>query len=99
MNSVNLLNLDILPYKKLWKQVLHQACKDLYKREERDQIKQNANELHTLSAKNWFSKDDNIEIGSFRWICDFLDLDYKKSRKQIFNGYNSNKQKCITREV
>ncbi len=89
--EINLLGIDIDPYKKLWSAVLINAKIDLVKEKnlhnyKHDVItsKQNQIMLNRHSTVYWFNNDSNEEIGSFIWICEFLKKDFKNVRRQIF---------------
>ena len=52
-------------YKKLWAAVLEQAVEDARK---------HTGSVAMEQAHMWF-RSDNVEVGSFLWICSFLDLE------------------------
>ena len=70
----------------LWAGVLIQAIKDLagygrvYKQRERVRVQ--------YHARVWFTSDSR-DVGSFRWICDELELEPSWIRRKMFALINS----------
>ncbi len=83
--QINLLGVDLEAYKKLWVAVLLTAKNDLINETKKYKNKKSTIKLNSSSALYWFNNDHNEEIGSFKWICEFLNKDFKKVREQIFN--------------
>ena len=73
--------------KKLWLGLLRQAIKDL----------KNRNSLVKRKAENYISNKNNYGIGSFIWICDFLQINPANARRKI-NKTNFNELDFVTAE-
>ena len=77
----NCFNADIVPYKKLWFAVLQQAISDVL------------NETTTETAKAYavdFFLDKTNGVGTFYWICDFVDLNPEYVLQNVRRLYMKN---------
>src|SRR6266581_1502516 len=62
--------------RRLWLAVLVQAINDLAHTDERQRLRRHF-------TRFWFTSH-NYDPGSFRWICDHLDLDASWLRRRLF---------------
>ena len=69
------------PEQKLWSGVLGQAVSDL-KRHTPCFIKRGMGWQVNSQVTEWF-KSDSDECGSFIWVCDYLNIDYKTVRQKL----------------
>ncbi len=83
--EINLLNDDIFSYRNLWIAVLLNAKNDLEKEANKYKNKSSIIKFNNNSALYWFNNDHNEEIGSFKWICELLNIDFKRVRTKIFS--------------
>ena len=73
---------------KLWFAVLAQAFRDYYgdiPSEGPSRYREVQVNYCRRNARAWFLSDDTM-MGSFRWIAELFDLDFRAVRKRLFSG-------------
>ena len=74
-------NSDLVPYKKLWFAVLQQAISDV--------LNETTNETARTYAIDFFLDKAN-GVGTFNWICDFINLNPEYVLKNVKRLYMKN---------
>jgi hypothetical protein len=74
-------NLDLVPYKKLWFAVLQQAIGDA--------LNDTSSEITKAYAVDFFL-DKTDGVGTFYWICDFIDMNPEYVLKNVRRLYMKN---------
>lgn len=62
-------------------------AESLPRKKEREIVRYNELKRNENRAKKWFFDDNDNSPASFKWVCDLLDIDYKKTRSKIQSNW------------